>query len=948
MSASYAAVDLGGRIAAARGWVRWSWLAGGAATMGFGIWAMHFTGMLAFSLPVPVGYDWPVALLSLAIAIFLSAVALYVVSRPKMGIAQILTGSVIIGAGIAALHYVAMASMRLAVEFRFSPLLVTLAVALAILISFPPLWLAFHFREETLATPWRKIASAIVLGAAISVMHYTGMASASFLPSPLAPDLSHAVSISTFGTMAIAVVTLMVQALAVLTSFVDRRFAAQTYLRKSSGQQEQQTRALIDAIPQQIWSGPADGSLDFCNERWRSYMGLELEELRGEGWQSMLHPDDRERVLEAWHKSVTMGTPYEQEERHRGVDGTYRWFLARGLPMRDAEGRIVRWYGTNTDIEDLKRAEEAVKQAEDRIRLIIDTIPTMVWTLQPDGAVDFVNQRWMDYTGLSLEEELKEPTRPVHPEDLPGVVEKWLVDVAAGESSEDEMRLRRADGEYRWFLVRTAPLRDKQGNLVKWFGLSIDIEDRKRAEEGLQQARVRIESVLDSVADTHILFDRNWHYLYVNEAAVRAIGHPREQILGRTLWELYPDIIATELDRQYRRAMGERVPVALDFFYPARGTWWENRFHPAPEGLAVFATDITERKRAEEARRQIEEQHRMVVETAIDAVVTIDESSKILFVNPATTRIFGYEPSELIGQPLTMLMPEFMRETHKAGLQRYLATGQHHINWQGTELAGLRKYGEEFPVEVSFGEVMKDGRHTFTGFIRDITERRRAEEELRRLSGQLLRLQDEERRRIARDLHDSTGQNLVALATSLAQLQASIPTRNRKSRRLLSDSQSLADQCIREVRTLSYLLHPPMLEEAGLEDAIRLYVEGFTKRSGIQVEVEVSPQFGRLDREAELTLFRVVQESLTNVRRHSGSLRAEIRMERGAKKVTLEVSDRGSGISGIPPRRNGDSSFRIGVGIASMQERVKLIGGRLDIESGDSGTTVRVTISVNE
>jgi PAS domain S-box-containing protein len=371
--------------------------------------------------------------------------------------------------------------------------------------------------------------------------------------------------------------------------------------------------------------------------------------------------------------------------------------------MRDAEGRIVRWYGTNTDIEDLKRAEEAVKQAEDRIRLIIDTIPTMVWTLQPDGAVDFVNQRWMDYTGISLEEEMAEPTRPVHPEDLPSVVKKWLADMAAGKPSEDEMRLRRADGEYRWFLVRTVPLRDKQGNLVKWFGLSIEIEDRKRAEE-----------------------------------------------------------------------------------------------------------------------------------------------------------------------------------------------------------------------------------------------------ELRRLSGQLLRLQDEERRRIARDLHDSTGQNLVALATSLARLQASIPTTNRKSRKLLSESQSLADQCIREVRTLSYLLHPPMLEEAGLEDAIRHFVEGFTKRSGIRVEVEMSPQFGRLDREAELTLFRVVQESLTNVRRHSGSLRAEIRIDRGAKKVTLQVSDRGSGISGIPLRRDGDSPFRIGVGIASMQERVKLIGGRLDIESSGSGTTVRVTIPVNE
>ena len=131
-------------------------------------------------------------------------------------------------------------------------------------------------------------------------------------------------------------------------------------------------------------------------------------------------------------------------------------------------------------------ADGASNVIEERLRLIINTMPTMVWTLLPDGTVDFVNQRWLDYTGLSLEEEIENPTRPVHPEDLPRVMEKWLVDMTAGEPSEDEIRLRRADGEYRWFLVRTAPLRDEQGNVVKWYGVSIEIEDRKRAEEALR------------------------------------------------------------------------------------------------------------------------------------------------------------------------------------------------------------------------------------------------------------------------------------------------------------------------------------------------------------------------------------------------------------------------------------------------------------------------------
>jgi PAS domain S-box-containing protein len=132
-------------------------------------------------------------------------------------------------------------------------------------------------------------------------------------------------------------------------------------LRTASGA-EGQSRTLIEAIPQQIWSARADGAVDFCNQRWRSDTGLELEELQGDGWQRMLHPDDRERVLKAWHESVTNGTPYMQEERHRGADGTYRWFLSRCVPLRDAEGRIVRWYGTNTDIEDRKQAEEELRR----------------------------------------------------------------------------------------------------------------------------------------------------------------------------------------------------------------------------------------------------------------------------------------------------------------------------------------------------------------------------------------------------------------------------------------------------------------------------------------------------------------------------------------------------------------------------------------------------------
>jgi PAS domain S-box-containing protein len=577
---------------------------------------------------------------------------------------------------------------------------------------------------------------------------------------------------------------------------------------------EERLRLIIDTIPTIVWRKSPDGSADFFNKHFREYTGLSLEEGMGWGWMNkVFHPDDR--VVEEWRAALAAGKPFEKEARLRRADGQYRWFLIRAVTQRDEQGNIVQWYGTTSDIEDLKRAE-------DRIRLIIDTLPTMIWTLQPEGVVDFVNQRWMDYTGLSLEEEIENPTRPVHPEDLPRVMEKWLPDLAAGEASEDEIRLQRADGEYRWFLVRTVPLRDAHGNVLKWYGVSIDIEDRKRAE-------MLSRELIDAI--------------------------PQQ------IWTGPPDGSLDYCNERWRSYMG----LGLE---DLRGEGWQSMLHP------------DDRERVLRAWRES--------------------------VKNGTP----YEQEE--------------RHRRVDGTYRwFLARG--------------------LPLRDAEGRIVR-----WYGTNTDIEDRKRTEQELRRLSGQLLRLQDEERRRIARDLHDSTGQDLVVLATTLSQLQEAIPSSGRKLRKLANQCQGLADRCIREVRTLSYVLHPPMLDEAGLEDAIRHYVDGFAGRTGIEVALELSPCLGRMTPDVEMALFRVVQESLTNIQRHAGSSQAKIRIERDPGRIALEISDKGSGIPGNLGRQNGKLSFGLGVGIPSMQERVKLIGGRLDIESGSSGTMVRATIPLDD
>ena len=224
--ACYAALDLAGRVTAARGRARLKWLIGGSVTMGLGIWAMHYIGMLALELPVAVFYDWPTVLASLLAAMLASCVALFVASRETMGPFRTLIGGLLMGAGIAGMHYIGMEAMRLSAMCTYSPGLVILSVILAVAISMAALWLTFHFRDQATATNWRKLLSAVLMGSAIPVMHYTGMAAVTFVPMASMGSLTHAVEISSLSMLVISSVTVIILGLTILTSLVDRRFSA--------------------------------------------------------------------------------------------------------------------------------------------------------------------------------------------------------------------------------------------------------------------------------------------------------------------------------------------------------------------------------------------------------------------------------------------------------------------------------------------------------------------------------------------------------------------------------------------------------------------------------------------------------------------------------------------------------------------------------------------------
>jgi diguanylate cyclase (GGDEF)-like protein/PAS domain S-box-containing protein len=362
VGASYAALDLAGRVTAARGPARRFWLLGGATAMGLGIWAMHYIGMLACRLPITVLYDVPTVVLSLCAAIAASAVALFAASGPTQGKRQEIVGSVAMGGGIAATHYIGMAAMRVPAEVRYNPAMVTLSIVLAIVISRMALSLTFRLREEK-HTSWRKIVNALVMGSAIPLMHYSGMAASVFSPSRKMPDLSHAVSISQLGVAAISITSLLVLTLAIVTAFVDRLLAADKALIELSRENESHFRTLAEAIPQIVWTAQPDGNVDYINKRWRDYTGLDLERTQNHGWESALLAEDLTMCVQKWAHAVQTGETFEWEYRfRRASDGAYRWHLGRAVTIKDSKGSVIRWFGTCTDIDDQKSHQRVLEE----------------------------------------------------------------------------------------------------------------------------------------------------------------------------------------------------------------------------------------------------------------------------------------------------------------------------------------------------------------------------------------------------------------------------------------------------------------------------------------------------------------------------------------------------------------------------------------------------------
>ncbi len=530
------------------------------------------------------------------------------------------------------------------------------------------------------------------------------------------------------------------------TTDIDDQKRAVGALRAS----EANLRRVIDTIPSLSWCNLPDGPNEFLSKGWHDYTGMSPEEAHGWGWSASFHPDDLPPLMTRWQELLVSGEPGEIEARIRRHDGEYRWFLIRVAPFRDETGAILRWYGTSTDIHDRKLADDALRASETSLRNVLDNIPGMVSILGPTGALERSNGPFLEYFNKTHEEIQNWANNDlVHPDDLPRAIASFTRSIETGEPLHLEHRLRRADGAFQWFLSSGRPARNAEGRIDRWYVLTTDIDDRKRAEDELKRSEAKLRETLDSIPALVCSISPEGQVLHPNRQFLEYFGKTKEEMdAWRTNDVIHPDHLERVI-AEFTHAVTNGIPLDTEVRYRrADGVYRWSKLQIVPvrdaEGkISVWyglMNDIDDRKRAEDELKRSEARHRVVVETASDVVVSIDENGKIILASPATNRIFGYAPEELIGKPLTVLMPKAMRGLHEAGFKRYLETGARQLNWQGTEMTAMRADGEEFAVEVSFGEMTTDQGKVFTGFIRDISEKKRAEEELRSTHAEIARM----------------------------------------------------------------------------------------------------------------------------------------------------------------------------------------------------------------
>ena len=620
------------------------------------------------------------------------------------------------------------------------------------------------------------------------------------------------------------------------------------------------------------------------------------------------------------------------------------------------------------DVTERKQAERATSL----LASIVDSSDDAILSKKLDGTITSWNQSAERLFGYKAQEAIGQHITLIVPWERRSEEEDILRRLARGERVEHfETVRRRKDGTQLDASLTISPIRDATGRVIGASKVARDVSERKRIEVALRESEERFRAIFETTPECVKLVSADGTLLHMNGPGLQMVGaRSADEVVGKNVY----DLIAPE-DRDRFKAFNESIcqgeQGSLQFdIIGLEGKRRHMETHAAPlrnpdETVVHLAVtvDISERKQAEELLRTSEERFRALVNASSDVVYRMSPDwsemreldGRGFIANTAKPRkdwLNEYiHPDD---QPIVLrTVREAVRTKRMFELEHRVRRTDGTLGWTNSRAVPLLNVN---------GEILE-----WFGAASDVTARKEAEEnfrklaetldaevrartreleeqsnQVRELSWRLLRSQDEERRHIARELHDSAGQTLTVLGMSLAQL---VQKTGRSAPELASEAEQIQEtvqQLHREIRTTSYLLHPPLLDESGLYSAISWYLQGLQERSGLEVQLDISKEFGRLPRELELVIFRLVQECLTNIHRHSESETASIRIAHESNQITLDIRDQGKGMS--PARLAEIQSGRSGVGIGGMRERLRQFEGTMNIESDGSGTRIFATI----
>jgi PAS domain S-box-containing protein len=502
---------------------------------------------------------------------------------------------------------------------------------------------------------------------------------------------------------------------------------------------ETQFRLLTDAMPHIVWTMHADGRHSWFNQTWLDYTGLSMEDSLARGWSALLHPEDAERATRLWSDALGRGEPCEIEHRLRRADGVYRWMLGRALPQRDAAGRRVQWLGTLTDIDELKRTTELLEKNMFMNRIAGRMARLGSWTIDlPERKLTWSDENCAIHeVPPGYVPTLDEGISYFLPEDRLKVIR--LVEACAEHGTPYEFILPKMTAKGRRIWVRSLgeAVRDAEGKIIRLQGAFQDITEQKAAEARTLALEARMITTLESITDGFSLMDADWRFTFLNRQAERMLQRPAGQLLGKNLWQEFPDILGTPVEREYRAAVADQRTTRFEAFYRPLRTWFAFHVYPTQAGTAVYFQDIT-------ARRQDEAQLHLL-ETAVSRlndIVVITEvrsgdvgSPRVVFVNDAFERLTGFSRAEAMGQSVMLLWGS----THQqAELQRIRAAMDRKQPVR-TEISVRSKSGAPLWLELDIAPIAGEtGKFThWVAVGRDISERRQQQHQILSLNSDL-------------------------------------------------------------------------------------------------------------------------------------------------------------------------------------------------------------------